>query len=117
MATVKVIPLEIIEYLAEYFSVMSEPMRLRILNLLHDGEKCVQDLTVASQSSQANVSKHLKVMLQAGILQRRTAGTTAYYSIADDLPFELCQLVWNQLAGKIEQQALQLRNFRVNLPM
>jgi DNA-binding transcriptional ArsR family regulator len=113
-AATKAIPLEIIDYLAEYFSVMGEPMRLRILNLLQDGEKCVQDLTIASQSSQANVSKHLKVMLQAGILQRRTAGTTAYYSIADDLPFELSQLVWNHLSGRIEQQALQLRNYRLS---
>lgn len=111
MTAAKAIPLEIMDYLAEYFSVMGEPMRLRILNLLHDGEKCVQDLTYASQSSQANVSKHLKVMLQAGILQRRTAGTTAYYRIADELPFELCQLVWQQLAGRIEQQALQMRRF------
>ena len=71
--------------------VLSEPMRLRILNLLQDGEKCVQELVEATQTSQANVSKHLKVMLQAGILTRRTEGTSAFYGVADDLTFELCQ--------------------------
>ncbi len=86
-------------------------MRLRILNLLGDGEKCVQELVDATQTSQANVSKHLKVMLQAGILSRRTEGTSAYYCVEDPLIFELCNLVCNRLAARIEQQARQFRDF------
>lgn len=104
-------PQEVIQQVAEYFSILSEPMRLRILNLLQDGEKCVQELVDATQTSQANVSKHLKVMLQAGILTRRTEGTSAYYQVADPLIFDLCRLVCNRLATRIEQQALQFRNF------
>lgn len=97
--------------MAEYFSVLGEPMRLRILNLLRDGEKCVQDLVEATDTSQANVSKHLKVMVQAGILSRRTEGTLAYYSVQDELSFELCNLVCDRLAKRIEQQALKFRSF------
>ena len=59
------VPSEVVQQVAEYFGVLSEPMRLRLLNLLRDGEKCVQDLVEATQTSQANVSKHLKVMLQS----------------------------------------------------
>jgi DNA-binding transcriptional ArsR family regulator len=103
------VPPEVVQQLAEYFSVLGEPMRLRILNLLRDGEKCVQDLVEATETSQANVSKHLKVMVQAGILTRRSEGTQAYYSVEDDLIFELCNLVCDRLAWRIEQQA---RNFR-----
>jgi DNA-binding transcriptional ArsR family regulator len=111
MKLAKPVSQEVVQQLAQYFSVLGEPMRLRILNLLWDGEKCVQDLVEASQTSQANVSKHLKVMLQAGILTRRTEGTSAYYSIEDDLIFELCNLVCDRLAGRIEQQARHFRNF------
>ncbi|MEB3356255.1 MAG: metalloregulator ArsR/SmtB family transcription factor [Synechococcales bacterium] len=104
---------EVVQQVAEYFSVLSEPMRLRILNLLRDGEKCVQDLVVATQTSQANVSKHLKVMLQAGILSRRTEGTSAYYSVADELIYELCNLVCDRIATRIEEQAQHFRAFSI----
>jgi DNA-binding transcriptional ArsR family regulator len=105
------VPTEVVQQVAEYFGVLSEPMRLRILNVLRDGEKCVQDLVEATATSQANVSKHLKVMLQAGILTRRSEGTSAYYKVEDDLIFELCNLVCDRLATRIEQQARQFRAF------
>lgn len=111
MKSTESVPAEVVQQVAEYFGVLSEPMRLRLLNLLRDGEKCVQDLVEATQTSQANVSKHLKVMLQAGILSRRSEGTSAYYSVSDDLIFELCTLVCDRLATRIEQQAQHFRAF------
>ena len=63
---------EVVQQVAEYFSLLSESMRLRLLHLLRDGEKCVQELVEATQTSQANVSKHLNVMWSAGILVRRS---------------------------------------------
>lgn len=107
------VPQEVVQQVAEYFSILGEPMRLKILNLLRDGEKCVQDLVEATETSQANVSKHLKVMLQAGILSRRTEGTLAYYSVEDELIFELCNLVCDRLASRIEQQARCFRTFNL----
>ncbi len=89
-------------------------MRLRILNFLRDDEKCVQELVEATQTSQANVSKHLKVMLQAGILSRRSEGTSAYYRVEDELIFELCNLVCDRLAARIEQQARHFRDFSLS---
>jgi DNA-binding transcriptional ArsR family regulator len=111
MSIVQPVPQEVVQQVSEYFSILSEPMRLKILNLLQDGEKCVQDLVDETQTSQANVSKHLKVMLQAGILSRRSQGTSAYYALEDPLIFELCNLVCNRLAERIEKQASQFRNF------
>jgi DNA-binding transcriptional ArsR family regulator len=108
------VPPEVVQQVSDYFSVLGEPMRLRILNLLRDGEKCVQDLVEATDTSQANVSKHLKVMLQAGILTRRSKGTLAYYSVEDDLIFELCNLVCDRLASRIEQQAQYFRAFSLS---
>jgi DNA-binding transcriptional ArsR family regulator len=111
MQSSKPVPQEVVQQVAEYFSVLGEPMRLKILNVLRDGEKCVQDLVEATQTSQANVSKHLKVMMQAGILSRRTEGTLAYYRVEDELIFELCNLVCDRLASRIEQQARHFRAF------
>ncbi|NER81423.1 MAG: helix-turn-helix transcriptional regulator [Leptolyngbya sp. SIO1D8] len=105
------VPTEVVQQVAAYFSVLSEPMRLKILTLLRDGEKCVQDLVDATATSQANVSKHLKVMLQAGVLSRRAEGTSAYYSVADDLTYELCTLVCDRIATRIEEQAQTFRAF------
>ncbi|MBE7382750.1 MAG: helix-turn-helix transcriptional regulator [Leptolyngbya sp. SIO1E4] len=105
------VPTEVVQQVAAYFSILSEPMRLKILTLLRDGEQCVQDLVEATATSQANVSKHLKVMMQAGILSRRAEGTSAYYSVADDLTFELCTLVCDRIATRIEQQAQTFRAF------
>ncbi|MCA1991653.1 MAG: metalloregulator ArsR/SmtB family transcription factor [Coleofasciculus sp. S288] len=111
MPTASTVPQEVVQQVSEYFSILSEPMRLRILNLLRDGEKCVQELVDATATSQANVSKHLKVMLQAGILSRRSEGTSAYYKVEDELIFELCNLVCDRLATRIEQQARHFRDF------
>ncbi len=110
MKSTKPVPPEVVQQVAEYFSLLSEPMRLRLLNLLSEDEKCVQELVEATQTSQANVSKHLKVMWQAGILSRRSEGTCAYYRVEDEMIFELCKLVCDRLANRIEQQA---RHFRV----
>ena len=104
------VPQEVVQQVAEYFSLLSEPMRLRLLNLLRDDEKCVQELVEATQTSQANVSKHLKIMWQAGILSRRSEGTSAYYRVEDNMIFELCNLVCDRLGTRIEEQA---RHFRV----
>ena len=111
MQTEDPVPQEVVQQVSEYFSILSEPMRLRILNLLREGEKCVQELVEATATSQANVSKHLKVMLQAGILSRRSEGTSAYYKVEDELIFELCNLVCDRLATRIEQQARHFRDF------
>ncbi|WP_254564633.1 helix-turn-helix transcriptional regulator [Oscillatoria sp. HE19RPO] len=108
------LPPEVLQQVAEYFSILSEPMRLKLLNLLRDGEKCVQELVDATSTSQANVSKHLKVMLQAGILSRRTEGTSAYYRVEDPLIFELCNLVCDRLAERIEEQARQFRSLSLH---
>jgi DNA-binding transcriptional ArsR family regulator len=103
------VPPEVVQQVAEYFSLLSEPMRLRLLHLLRDEEKCVQELVEATQTSQANVSKHLKVMWQAGILSRRSEGTCAYYRVEDQMIFELCSRVCERLAARLEQQASQFR--------
>jgi DNA-binding transcriptional ArsR family regulator len=96
------------EKLAERFKALSEPMRLRLVYALMDGEKTVSQLVRETGALQANVSKHLGILLDADILGRRKEGTSAYYRITDESVFELCDLV----CGSIEDRlAAELRNF------
>ena len=85
---------------ARRFAVLSEPMRLRLLHALFDGEKPVNTLVEATGGTQANVSRHLQTLADAGLLSRRKEGLQVFYSIADPSIFPLCELV----CGSLEKQ-------------
>ncbi len=99
---------DVLSSVADYFKVLSEPSRLQILNCLHRGPMNVMDLTEATGFSQANLSKHLKIMTQAGILTRQAKGVSAYYEITDPNVFELCRVVRDSIADRLR---LQVRSF------
>ncbi len=98
------LPEPLIELIAGRFRVMGEPMRIKILDQLHLGEATVGELTDAIGSSQQNVSKHLGVLHQAGIVSRTKHGTSVRYVIADESIFALCEAV----CGGIRQQVDEL---------
>ncbi len=86
---------------AEYFSVLSEPSRLRIMYAVCSGEKSVSEVVELCGSSQANVSRHLAALHKAGIVLRRKEGTTVFYSIADNATVEMCQTVCAKIAESL----------------
>jgi DNA-binding transcriptional ArsR family regulator len=94
------IPDSLAELIAQRFRVLGEPTRIRILDHLREGEASVQDLTESLGTSQQNVSKHLGVLAQAGIVDRRKEGNLARYRIADDSVFALCE----QVCGSLQRQ-------------
>lgn len=96
---------EAIELVADRFKVLSEPLRLKILQLLQDGERSVTELTALTGTSQPNISKHLKLMQSAGILSREQRGNTVFYSIADETIFTLCDVVCGSLSDRLKTQA------------
>jgi DNA-binding transcriptional ArsR family regulator len=75
-------------------------MRIRLLDRLREGEASVNELTEALGASQQNVSKHLAVLAEVGILGRRKEGTHVYYRIVDEGVFALCE----QVCGSLQQQ-------------
>lgn len=92
---------EAFEKLGEQFKAFSEPMRLKLVYTLMDGEKTVSELVEETGGLQANVSKHLRMLLEAGIVERRKQGLNSYYSIADDSIFELCDLMCNSIQERL----------------
>jgi DNA-binding transcriptional ArsR family regulator len=93
-----------LELIAARFRALSEPMRLRLLNLLMGGEKTVGQLVDATGSSQANVSKHLSVLREAGMIAMRKEGLSSYCFIADPIVNELCEMMCSRLREEMESK-------------
>ena len=100
MALPHPLPDELAELIARRFRVIGEPMRIRLLDRLREGEASVNELTEALGASQQNVSKHLAVLADVGILGRRKEGTHVYYRIVDEGVFALCE----QVCSSVQQQ-------------
>ncbi|WP_372787934.1 ArsR/SmtB family transcription factor [Paraconexibacter sp.] len=100
MALPSPIPAELAEVIAQRLRAIGDPMRIRALDLLRDGERSVAHTAQALGTSQQNASKHLAVLSQAGLVQRRKSGTTVWYSVADQSVFDLCE----QVCGSIQRQ-------------
>lgn len=92
-------------YVADYFRALAEPLRLKIVNALREGEHNVSELTELCGCSQANVSKHLSLLSKAGLIEREARGTSVYYHIADTCIYDLCDLVCGQLSKHFAEQA------------
>jgi DNA-binding transcriptional ArsR family regulator len=97
------LPAALIERIAERFRVLGEPMRIALLEALREGEATVTDLQEATGASQQNVSKHLGVLLRAGIVSRRRKANFAVYSITDPAVFSLCEEVCGGLRRELEE--------------
>ena len=98
------LPDDLVELIARRFRVIAEPMRIRLLDRLRDGEASVHELTEATGASQQNVSKHLAVLAEAGIVGRRKDGNRVHYRIVDEGVFELCE----EVCGSVQRQLVSL---------
>ncbi|NWG13312.1 MAG: winged helix-turn-helix transcriptional regulator [Acidobacteria bacterium] len=102
---------EALELVAGRFRILGEPMRLRILHALRAGERSVRELMGETGAGQANTSKHLNLMLEAGVVARRRAGLEARYRIADPSVLRLCDIVCSGLSRRLASQQQSVRSF------
>lgn len=102
--------LEALELVAARFRVLGEASRLKLIQALEGGERSVNDLTEATALTQANASRHLQTLTDAGILKRRKEGLRVLYSIADRNIFKLCEHVCGSLRQRIQTHANALVN-------
>ncbi len=96
-------PPEALEQVAAYFQTLSEPTRLQILNFLRQGERNVGELAHLCGYTPANVSRHLAMLTQRGLVARESRGTSVYYRIADKSVYALCDLVCGNIARQLER--------------
>ena len=92
-----------LEIVALRFKALSDASRLQILQSLFNGERSVQELCETTVMSQANVSKHLSVLAEQGIVEKRRQGLFVYYSIGDNSIYELCDIVCGAVGKRYGQ--------------
>ncbi len=97
-APVSLSPIQL-ERVASVFKALGEPTRLRILQSICHGPRSVSDIVDLTQATQANVSKHLALLVRAGVLERRRDGQRVFYGMRDALVPRLCELVCATLLG------------------
>jgi ArsR family transcriptional regulator len=97
---------DLADLIARRFRAIGEPLRVRMLDLLRDGELSVNELAERLDAGQQNVSKHLGLLADAGIVARRKEGTRAYYRVADEGVFALCEQVCGSLQSQLSSLAV-----------
>lgn len=98
-----------VDLVAERFGALAEPMRLRLLAALRNRERSVGQLVEETGAGQANVSKHLQVLLRHGFVERRKEGLHVLYRVADPKVFQLCDLVCGALVDQLDRKRKRLR--------
>jgi len=89
---------------AAYFSVLSEPTRLRIMHAICEQEKTVSQIVGELGATQTNISRHLNLMHRSGVLARRKEGNQVYYRAADPSMMEICRSVCKRIAARLDEK-------------
>lgn len=97
--------MESLELCADILKAMAQPTRLRIIELLRDGEHCVCEIFPAIGHEQSNTSRHLQMMLKSGILKQRKDGLKIYYSLRHPEVLEMVSLAERIVVREAERTA------------
>jgi ArsR family transcriptional regulator len=89
------------ESVAELFSLLSTPIRLKIIGALCNGEKIVSQLLAEIDTTQPNMSQHLSTLYRAGVLGKRRDSTQIYYRLQSERVATLCRAVCTQVAVEL----------------
>jgi DNA-binding transcriptional ArsR family regulator len=89
---------------ASYFSVLSEPTRLRIMHAICEEEKTVSQIVEELGATQTNISRHLNLMHRSGVLARRKEGKQVHYRAADPAMVEICRSVCSRIAAQLDKK-------------
>ena len=98
------LPEPLVDLVAARFRVLGEPMRIKLLDRLREGEASVGELQGALGASQQNLSKHLGILHGAGMVSRTKQGNRTVYAISDPDVFELC----DQVCGGLRRHVAEL---------
>ena len=97
------LPDALVELIAARFSALSEPTRIRLLDRLREGSATVSELVDQTGASQQNVSKHLRLLAEAGLVSRSRDGNFVRYEISDPMVMRLCAEVCGGIRRGLEE--------------
>mgnify|MGYP003693639505 FL=1 len=90
---------------AKYFGLLSEPTRLKILHTICNDEHSVSEIVAATGATQTNVSRHLALLRDAGVVSRRKERNAVFYKVTDRVFADVCRTVCVHIAGGIDARA------------
>ena len=94
----------VFDSVAELFSLLSTPIRLKIISALCNGEKNVSQLLGEIDTTQPNMSQHLSTLYRAGVLGKRRDSTQIYYRLQSERVATLCRAVCTQVAIELDPE-------------
>lgn len=97
-------------YLSDVLKSLAQPTRLKIIDFLRDGERCVCEIFPAIDEEQSNTSRHLNQMQTHGILSRRKDGVKIYYAVKHTEVFEILDLATAVVQREIEVRSDQIKS-------
>lgn len=103
---------QILNRIAERLKAMGNPVRLKILHALEDGELSVGEIQEQIGGSQANASKHLANLRNAGLVASRRDGVNVYYRVCDEIVFAICRSVCDSLLTRANADLAALEQAR-----
>ena len=89
---------------AEFFRVLGHPVRIRLLQLLREGERTVGSLQAALELDSGSTSQQLAVLRKQGLVEGRREGTNVYYAVKDHRTLELLELAKSILTANLEER-------------
>ena len=95
----------VFDSVAELFSVLSTPIRLKIISAVCQKEKNVSELLAEIDTTQPNMSQHLSTLYRSGVLAKRREGTQMYYRLQSERVATLCRAVCTQVAIELDGDA------------
>lgn len=95
---------------AEFCKFMSNPKRIEILFLLGEKEMCVEDMASAMEIRVPNLSQHLAVMREKGVVEARREGTKMYYTLTNPKTLEACIIMREAMVEQMEKQMEMVRS-------
>ena len=96
---------QVFDSVAELFSVLSTPIRLKIISAVCQGEKNVSELLAQIDTTQPNMSQHLSTLYRSGVLAKRREGTQMYYRLQSERVATLCRAVCTQVAIELDSES------------
>ncbi len=112
MAMPSPLPDDLADLIAAQFRLLGEPMRLKVVDRLRQGESSVGVLADELGASQQNISKHLQTLHAAGTVKRRKEGNTVFYSISDPAMIEMCDQVCLSMERRLDRMTSMLESLQ-----
>jgi DNA-binding transcriptional ArsR family regulator len=102
----------ILQLESDFLKTLAQPTRLKILYFIKDGEKCACKIIPEMKEEQSNVSRHLALLREQGIVEARREGVSVYYKIKDMRVFSLLSLVDEIVKAQIKEKARLMKILR-----